>query len=200
MKTRTYNTYSFDELSPEARERAIEDHRQFIGEHENGEYVIEDAKRVLSLAGFNIDRVYYSGFWSQGDGACFEGSWDASKVNAAAMHKECPVDTELHRIADSMAAIAKVFPFASFTVKHSGHYCHQYSTSFDVSIANEEGDEIDTPEREKAEESLIELARDAMEWIYNGLEKEYDYQTAEEQVIESIRANEYEFTEDGKID
>jgi hypothetical protein len=200
MKTKTYNTYSFDELSPEARARAIEDHRQFLGEEANGESVIEDAKRVLSFAGFNIDRVYYSGFWSQGDGACFEGSWDARKVNADAMRKECPIDTELHRIADAMAAIAAKFPFASFSVKHSGHYCHQYCTSFNVSIANEEGEEIESPERDGAEGALIELARDAMQWIYRGLEKEYDYQTAEEQVIESIRANEYEFTEDGKID
>lgn len=31
------------------------------------------------------------------------------------------------------------------------------------------------------------------------LQGEYDYQTSEEQVLESIRANEYLFTEDGEL-
>ena len=31
------------------------------------------------------------------------------------------------------------------------------------------------------------------------LRNEYEYLTSEEAVIESIRANEYEFTEDGKL-
>ena len=31
------------------------------------------------------------------------------------------------------------------------------------------------------------------------LQKEYEYQTSEEAIIESIKANDYEFTEDGKL-
>jgi hypothetical protein len=37
-----------------------------------------------------------------------------------------------------------------------------------------------------------------MRWIYRQLEREYDYQNADAQVDENIRANEYEFYEDGK--
>lgn len=36
------------------------------------------------------------------------------------------------------------------------------------------------------------------DWIYRQLETEYDYQNSDEQVDESIIANEYEFTEEGK--
>jgi hypothetical protein len=36
--------------------------------------------------------------------------------------------------------------------------------------------------------------------IYRRLEKEYEYLTSDESIIETIHANEYEFTEDGKID
>jgi hypothetical protein len=50
------------------------------------------------------------------------------------------------------------------------------------------------------EDTLIELARDFMDWIYKQLEKEWDYQNSDEQVEESIRANEYEFLEDGVRD
>jgi hypothetical protein len=50
----------------------------------------------------------------------------------------------------------------------------------------------------EAEEAAIETARDAMRWIYRRLEREYEYQNSVECVDEVIRANEYEFTEDGR--
>ena len=43
-----------------------------------------------------------------------------------------------------------------------------------------------------------ELSRDLMRWIYRTLEKECDWQNADEQVDENIRCNEYEFDVDGE--
>jgi hypothetical protein len=200
MKTKTYNVYSFAELSGPARQRAIEAHREFLGQEWDGEATIDDAKQAFAYAGFDISEVHFSGFWSQGDGACFEGSWRAADVNPAGMREYAPIDVELHRIADQLAEIAKAFPFASFTVKHSGHYSHKYCTEFSVSIPTADGDEIETPERDKAEKDIIELARDAMEWIYRQLEKDYDWVTDEKQVIESLEGAGYDFTENGDID
>lgn len=200
MKTKTYNVYTFAELSGPARQRAIDAHRQFIGDQWDGETTIEDAKQCFAFAGFDIKEVHYSGFSSQGDGACFTGSWRAADVNAAGMKDHAPVDSELHRIADRLAAIAALYPFASFTVKQRGHYMHEYCTDFTVSIVDENGDELPESIAGTAEADLIELARDAMRWTYRQLEKEYDYQTAEAQVVESIEANAYEFTADGRID
>lgn len=115
------------------------------------------------------------------------------------MREYAPQDAELHRIADELAKIAKAFPEASFTVKHHGpHYYHEYMTNFDFACTDAEGNDMNIPQ--DVEDKLIELARDAMRWIYRQLMKEYDWQTADEQVIESIRANEYWFTEDGEID
>jgi hypothetical protein len=39
--------------------------------------------------------------------------------------------------------------------------------------------------------------RDFADWIYSQLEKEYEWQNADEQVDDTIRANAYEFDEDG---
>lgn len=36
-----------------------------------------------------------------------------------------------------------------------------------------------------------------MRWIYRALEAEYEYQDSDGQVDETIKANEYEFEEDG---
>ncbi len=45
--------------------------------------------------------------------------------------------------------------------------------------------------------AMCELLRDFAHWIYRQLEQEWDYQNTDEQVDESIQANEYEFDEDG---
>ena len=50
-----------------------------------------------------------------------------------------------------------------------------------------------------AEDDVIQLLRDFADWIYRRLEEEYEYQTSEEAVAESMAANEYEFYEDGSI-
>ena len=54
------------------------------------------------------------------------------------------------------------------------------------------------PSIEEAEEGIPELMRDFADWIYRQLEKEWEWQNADEQVDESIRANEYDFEIDGR--
>lgn len=74
MRTITTEThaYTIHELSDKAKERA---HYQWLENFEffGAEYVIEDAKEIAALMGWTIDKVFYSGFGSQGDGACFKG-------------------------------------------------------------------------------------------------------------------------------
>jgi hypothetical protein len=196
MKTKTYAVYSFDELSPEAQKRAIAAHREFLSREWSAETVIQDAKQAFAFASLEINKVFYSGFWSQGDGACFEGTWRARGVNAAGMREYAPIDAELNRIADGFAKIAAQFPEAEFVVKHSGHYYHENCTEFSFDLP----ETLSDSEFHRIEKNLTELAKDAMRWIYRQLEKEYEWATADEQVIESIRAKGYEFTEDGQID
>lgn len=208
MRTKEVKLFQFDELSDEAKEKAREWYREAsIGDDFWHENVIDDAKHVLTFAGFEIDKIYFSGFWSQGDGAQFEGSFDASKVNAAKMREECPVDTDLHAIADESARLITECPRIGWHVKSSGHYSHEMATEFSFNYQEEEcdphGDEchVDhTPANLDAfEEAHKENARDAMRWIYKQLEREYEWQNADEQVDDTIRANEYEFTEEGRI-
>ena len=191
---RTIDTYTFDELDDAAKERAREWWRR-VGEGDDfwSEWPLDDAKAVLKLIGFTIDRIYYSGFWSQGDGACFEGAWSAANVNATALKAYAPVDKELHRIADAVQAFAVRYPGAFLTVKHRGHYYHQYETVFTVQAFDNEDNEIDVDEQ-----PIIDAARDAMEWIYRQLKATYEYKDADAQVDDTIRANEYEFTKEGK--
>jgi hypothetical protein len=117
-----------------------------------------------------------------------------------------PQDKELHRIVDGLAELANAYPDGYFSVKYRGYYSYSGCTAFDVELPTEQENELeyDSPEYKllqvklgEDEETLIELARDFMNWIYKQLEKEWEYQNSDEQVEESIRANEYEFLEDG---
>ena len=201
--------YQFDELSGKAKERAREWYRQ--GNCEDSfwsETVIDDAAEIATMLGIDLcQTAIFSGFWSQGDGACFEGTWHAKDVQADKLKAYAPQDKELHRIVDGLAELAKEYPDGYFSVKHRGHYSHSECTSFDVELPNEKEEELDygSPEWKtlqvklgEDEDTLIQLARDFMDWIYKQLEKEWDYQNSDEQVDEAIKANEYEFLENGQ--
>lgn len=181
--------FQFDELSDKAKDRAREWYRTASADdtywYEN---VFDDAKECLKLAGFRIDRIYFSGFSSQGDGACFEGTWGAEDAQPVkAMKQHAPQDKRLHAIAADARQIARQSRDACARIKHRGHYYHEYETVFDCHDATL-----------AVEDAIIEMSRDAMRWIYHQLQTEYEYQQADEQVDESIRANEYEFTAEGR--
>lgn len=70
-----------------------------------------------------------------------------------------------------------------------------YVERYDTSQTPRVGKLID-----KVETAWEELLRDLEHCYLTMLRNEYEYQTSEEQIKESIRANEYEFTEDGSLD
>lgn len=202
MTTKTINLFTFNELSDSAKEKARAWWRSCNdGDTFWSECVIDDAKEQGRNMGLDINKVYFRGFWSQGDGACYEGTWHAYDVKAGETAKDwgdSPATKEIRRIAAEFEETAKNFPNASFSVKHSGHYCHEFSTSFNVSLGEDEDNgSISQEEWSRAEGDLIETARDYMSWVYKQLEKEYEYQNSDEMIDELLESNEYTFREDG---
>lgn len=184
--TKTYRT--FDELSESEKQSALDEYRDINASDSFWyESTYEDAKEISALMGFDIDRIYFSGFWSQGDGACFEGDLGYAKQCAKAVKEYAPLDAELHQIAEAWQELQKRhFYQIGAKVKHSGHYQHENCTSFDVW----RGDEYASGE---LEESVKEIARDYMRWIYERLKEAYEHYTSDECVAESLIANEIEF-------
>lgn len=200
MKTQIVtDVYTFDLLSDKAKEKARDWYRQAsAGDNFEAECVIDDAEEVLKHTGWNISKVYYSGFSSQGDGACFEGAWSAGGVNVVAMKEAAPLDTELHRIAEELAKVAAALPLSSGGVRQSGYYYHEYCTRFEFEASEEKDDAETNLAINSAEADFIEASRDAMRWIYRQLEKDWEFQNSDETVDENILANEYTFMIDGE--
>lgn len=216
MKTISINIFQFSELSDSAKEKARGWYRRVWDSNDFSESVYEDAASIAALMGLDIRQrkaklmgggilikpsIYFSGFSSQGDGACFEGTWRADDVKVGGVIGYAPQDAELHRIAKEFEEVAKDFPNASFSVKHSGHYYHENCTDFSFELCAGDGDAQEPSDEAiiEAEDALEEAAKDFMRWIYKALEAANDWNYADDQVDENIIANEYEFTEDGEV-
>lgn len=196
METRSYKVYEFDELPDSSKEAAIEKFRENNLDYEWWDYIYEDARKIGSILGITISRIYFSGFCSQGDGACFEGSYSYELGSVKRVLEHAPKDGTIYRLAAELSKLQRTrFYKLSADVKHSGHYYHENST--DIRVCIEDGyDDVDAD----TDEALSELLRGFMRWIYKRLNSEHDYLQSDEAIKESIEANDYMFTEDGAID
>jgi hypothetical protein len=69
--------------------------------------------------------IWFSGFWSQGEGACFEGYWSHAKGAVARIRDYAPQDATLHSIADRLKAIQRRnFYQLAAEISRRGHYYH----------------------------------------------------------------------------
>lgn len=198
--------YKFEELSDSAKEKAREWYRQGNCQDEWWDSVYEDAATVAEKLGIDLRTksvklmgggtrqdpcIYFSGFSSQGDGACFEGHYRYKKGSVKEVSQYAPQDKELHRIARELQDLQRRYFYSiTATVTHRDRYCHERSVDIDVDFG-ERSHNVDDAE------SVAELLRDFMQWIYESLETEWDGLNSDGTVEENIIANEYEFEEDG---
>ena len=186
--TITTTVFTFDELADSAKEKAREWYRQGALDYDWWDTTFDMAKTAGALLGITVDDINFTGFWSQGDGACFTGSYRYSKGWRKALEAGGGGDSlaRLIEIGEALrAAQAPVFYKGTATVSRPrGNYCHEHSPDIDVDVADEE--------------AITDALRDFMRWIYRSLEAEHDWLLADECVDESILANKYTFTADGK--
>lgn len=196
METVEIKVFTFEELSDDAKQKAIEDTQNSEGylDYEWYDGVFEDATTIAALMGIDIDKIYFSGFWSQGDGACFEGEYRYKKGSVKAVKEYAPADTELHRIVTELYELQrKNFFQLTANVTHYGNYYHERSNRISIDTLNS-----DRYISDDTDEALTELLRDYMLWIYKKLETDHDYLMSDESVKEYLIANGYEFTADGE--
>ena len=202
--------YQFPELSDPAKDKARAWYRE-LGPHDDWwDAVYEDLIRVSEILGIRLKTravrlmgggtrqkpcVWFSGFCSQGDGACFEGYLSHAKGAAARIRDYAPTDTTLHGIADRLQAIQRRnFYQLSAEVSHSGRYYHEFTMSVEVTRDSP----TLQPPTEGAAEIVTEALRDLARWLYRQLQAEYDHLTSDEAIEEGIIVNDYTFTEGGR--
>lgn len=220
MRIQQTAIYTYNELSDTAKEKARQWYREGNLDYDWWDFLYDDFNARAQELGIELHRkpvqlmngktryepeIYFSGFYHQGSGSSFSGIWQAWEMNPDKLKSECPTDNELHRIADILAACAKEDGEATATIRANGDNWVNIEVC-DGNTLTEQFDELDSDSPEykqleqafkEREEAITEALRDFNRWMYRCLEKEYEWLNSDEQVEESIIANEYEFTEDG---
>lgn len=191
-------------INSEQRERLLEKYRYINVEHDEWwGCVYADFREDMKAVGINVTRMYFTGFWSQGDGACFEGRLDDTLTYLDHHHKDqYPMIRKLLEHGGEVYA----------RCEHRGRYYHENCTEFWVDADTLTG-MLDCPtefhetiaeqwqsqledEVKEFEETVIEQWRTYMQDLYRKLEEEYDYLVSDEAVWEAIEANELDEDEE----
>lgn len=180
-----------------AQQALIEKYRYINVEWGNWwDYVEEGFKERMKAEGIEVAEIFFSGFYSQGDGACFNGRLINPELyldrNCAG---EYPMIRRLLRDGGSFV----------FTNTHTGRYYHHHSTTFDYVVdafrdvlraPSELQEEIIAQWDRQLDAELEEFAkhtaehwRGYMQELYGELEDEHDDLTSDTAVWETIEAN-----------
>jgi len=186
MRTIETKVYQFAELSKKAKETAIEELRSIntdFGDWHNS--AIEDWQEKLEALGYEDPKILYSGFWSQGDGACFTATIDIEKY------------IKVHKLSRKLSKLLKYQRETGNVIgkiEHSWRYFFAKST--DVVLYGY-GDEVIDDQLEELEEFITKEREELGDQLYKELECEYYALETDESVIDTIESNEYEFLADG---
>jgi len=202
--------YRIDELPEGAKDSARAWYREGGFDHDWYDAVYEDFQRIAEILGIRLKTrttrlvggrarqepcIWFSGFWSQGDGAAWEGVYSYRKSAAAELHANAPKDKTLHRIAETLQAAQRHnFYQLRAEVTHWGNYYHAFTMAVSVSRDGPAAAEIIGD----AESIVTDALRDLANWLYRQLEQEYDYLTSDEAVDEKLVVGGYTFTEEGR--
>lgn len=195
-----YKVYTFNELSEKAKQKAIQDQQKFEQEILNLDYVIEDEEAKLNELGYKDIKIFYSGFYSQGDGASFE-----------AVITDQVLKRVLDENKDKFPILSKerhqyLLDFINVTIIRTNfHYYHENSRSINLEYnlygLDKRINNLDSLNSEilRLEDCLEAERKELSKAIYKSLKEAYESILEEENIINNIIANEYLFLETGEL-
>lgn len=227
MRTIETTVYTFDELSDSAKQKALDADRNRDVDHNWWEWTYEDFISQAALKGYAIEAkdIHFTGFWSQGDGACFSGTVRKTSEETIAL-LPCDLAAKIKLINSKLRLLGEEPRIndleQEFKLTTSGRYSH--SNTMDISTATYFGqwtrckpdtctccpewpslcDELEAlyelvdNEFNSVREAVLEEARGLADDLYKSLEQEHKYLTSDEHIAEYLRGEEAEFTEDGR--
>ena len=186
--------YTFEELAENSQQIAIDNHRDVNTYDGWWEPIFEGMTEEAEQAGFHVGNIYFSGFWSQGDGAMFEYTTLG--------------DTLLNKFVDQLdlspmrKSWLKTQTFAQSRGTHSGHYYHENCCSHVIDFEPNFSTYGNFWEwigsfADQYEEFVISEYKTLCRELYSRLSKYNDELTSDEEVAETIIMNEWEFDVDG---
>jgi len=180
------------------RTALLEKYRYINVEYDNWWDSVEDMfKEDMEKVGIYVATIFFSGFSSQGDGACFNGSLDNTLTYLDHHHQD-----QFPMIRKLLEHGGEVYAKCS----HRGSYYHQYCTQFWVDADTlrgvvrqptefheaivDEWQRLLDKEVDDLADAITEQWRTYMQQLYRSLEEEHDCLISDEAVWDTIEANE----------
>ena len=202
--------YTFEELQKEAKQKALDALRDINVDNSHWyDFVLSDFTAICKTIGITTREkdIYFQGFYSQGNGSAFDATIDLSVFLAAIREQKwkeyapdekfCFADNPINNRV--LALIKNGLITSTISTSHTNRYYHlnYYSDhNFFPTIS------YNTPNIDRQLDLLDEWIRDILHqlnrYLYKSLQEEYEYLCGDAIVQESIEANEYLFTKDGK--
>lgn len=175
-------------LSEKRQDELLEEHRDDDVDHGWWEFTYEDFKEKCTGLGLRVDDISFSGFFSQGDGACFSGHVNDWSLILPLIKRE------------SLLSLAQEHGWSWGVSGRDHHYCHAQTMGgeLDAHLPDNPYSENDEPlqhdawnianpvtydDLDKLNSELTDYCRELANELYHDLEREHDYLTDDEQVV-----------------
>jgi hypothetical protein len=173
-ETTTRTLYTFDELSDEAKEKALDSLRYSYYSDDWHECTTDDAETIgLKITGFGLDRDRHA------EGKFIEDASHCANKIISEHGETC----ETYKTAKAFLS-----DWSELVVKYSDGIKRDRVAEGNEYEFDQEADEIEA-----------EFLKSLLEDYSIMLQNECEYLQSEEAIIETIKANDYFFTENGKL-
>ena len=176
--------FTFDELPDESKARLIEGFREGYDPAYNHIYdkFINDMSEKYGAC-IDRDDIEWSGFWSQGDGACFTCEFD-EEVIFPILKKRSLMGHQVQYLEELGVDLHAA---QSIRCGPSNFYSHENTVIGNIIFNVPGGKEFDDEIANALERDLTEIIRDSCKDLYQRLEDEYERATTTEAIIEEIK-------------
>jgi len=186
---REIDVYTFDDLSPKAKERAITKYRESgaAWDSSDTELLRETFVDWLDEKGLPSDDVRWRLSNSQGDGVAFYGQFDLEKY------------LRVNKLKSKFPALSRVAEDIEANIEKVGPHMYDHWNTMRVDFTPR----VDLTDRQQTElDSLEESMKGQIKGASQELEKagyaDIEHRESDETIAEFLRENNYEFNVDGK--
>lgn len=188
--------FDFDELSSEARDKAIESLSDINTDFDWWDCTYDDINELARRFGLNIS---IEGFDTYRRNIAVKGDYTYKADGLKQLKDYAPNEGELISLVVQLDALQKTLkpyeevedePREAFLEARLGVNGHCDTTVVSACIEGDNGD---------ADSELEDILREICEVFLSMLIRDYEYRTSREAIIDTIKANEWTFTKDGKM-
>jgi hypothetical protein len=208
MKTIQLHLYDFAELDEKAKAVAIEADRYINVDFNWWEFIYDDFIAICKTIGITIEKenIFFSGFYSQGDGSGFTAAidlpvlWDAiGKHNWKSYEPDLELDLHLPELDRRVVKLIRANTIDATPKITHPHRAYYVKAELNENLPNRyHGYPLIEKQLDVLENGLIKIAETLNRYLYESLQTDFEYQTQDQAITEAIEANEYWFTADGK--